>query len=93
VHRDYFGIAVSLVMSAIGLWLGFWLVRSPRSYLAACVKYPPPKWLEPFTPKLDPESRTTQWVFRILGVGVIAFVTVYLYAMTYDLGLVKVRIP
>lgn len=86
-------VAFSLAMSAIALWVGIRLVRSPRSYLRAAVKSPPPKWWPRIflSPPPDPESRSTQLGYRLLGVVIIAFVAVYLYAIAYNLGLTKVR--
>jgi hypothetical protein len=72
-----FGIFFSVMMFSIGLWMAI----APRSYLRSQTKGPLPSVWVLLTGTTDPESRSAQFIWRLIGIGIVAVVAFYDYAV------------
>lgn len=77
------GVVFSLVVSAMTLGLGFWMILAPKSYLRAGQRR---KWTPRWIPSIDPPKMLTPLAIRLLGILLVSFVGLYLYAIAYNLS-------
>ena len=81
-----FKIVSTLVASLPALVLGFWWIVSPRSYMRLMLRHRLKYYFIPWPSPKEAESRSWRSGLRILGVAILAFVSLYYYAAYYNLS-------
>lgn len=85
------GMARGLICSTLAFGLGLWMLVSPESYLRGIAGNKPPKWWPKSWIPLNPDSRRTRVIHRIIGIVCLLFSVGYPLATAFNMGWMKAR--